>query len=349
MNEIKALRDRIDKIDEKIVELLNERAEIAEKIMQMKEHPYHPDREKEVYAKILSKSGAFPRDALLAVFREIMSASFIKYPIKVAYLGPEATFTHMAAMQKFGECAKYIPSSSIEEVFLEVEKGRVHYGVVPIENSIEGVITSTLDMFVNSSLKICAEILLHIRHNLLSKKPIEQIDKVYSHPHAFAQCREWLKKNLPHAQYIHMYSTADAVKKAKEEDASAIASSLASTIYALPILCEGIEDYVHNYTRFLVIGKQHVPPTGEDKTSILFCLKDEVGALYKALEPFAKCGINLTKIESRPSRRQAWEYIFFLDMQGHIEEENVKRALFELDKKATFLKILGSYPREREI
>jgi chorismate mutase/prephenate dehydratase len=345
--ELESLRKKIDRIDEKIVSLLNERAELVEKVMQLKERPYHPHREQEVYKKVLRKKGAFPEHALIAVFREIMSASFVHHPPKVAFLGPEATFTHMAARQRFGECAKYLPLSSIEEVFTEVEKERAHYGVVPIENSIEGVVTSTLDMFVRTPLKICAEVLLQIRHNLLSEKSLEQIKRVYSHPHAFAQCREWLRRHLPKAECMEVQSTADAAKRAREEGASAIASKLAASLYKLPILIEGIEDHSHNYTRFLIIGKQNPPPTGEDKTSILFCLKDEVGALYAALEPFAKCRINLTKIESRPSRRQAWEYIFFVDMQGHVEEENVKDALSHLQSRVTFLKILGSYPMER--
>jgi chorismate mutase/prephenate dehydratase len=268
--------------------------------------------------------------------------------IKVAYLGPEGTFTHLAAMKKFGEKAKYIPVKTIDEVFREVEKKRVDYGVVPVENSIEGIVTHTLDVFLESDLKIISEISLEIHHYLLSKEnSIDKIKKIYSHPQAIAQCRNWIGENLPEAEIFETESTISAVKKVmKEKNAAAIASEIASSMYNLNIIAERIEDFRENITRFLVIGSEFAEKTGNDKTSILFSIKDRVGALHDILSYFKEENINLTKIESRPSKKKAWEYVFFVDFIGHKDDINVKRALNNVEKVSVFLKILGSYPRE---
>ncbi|MCX7916959.1 MAG: prephenate dehydratase, partial [bacterium] len=273
-----------------------------------------------------------------SMFREIV----------VSYLGPEGTFTHQAALSKFGKKARYLPVKTIDEVFREVEKERADYGVVPIENSIEGVVTHTLDVFIESDLKITSETPPPTPHFLLSKeKAISDINKVYSHPQAIAQCRNWIGQNLPNAEIFETESTTSAVKKViKEKNSAAIASEIAAEMYNLNILAERIEDFRENVTRFLVIGKDFTEKTGNDKTSILFSIKDKVGALHDILAPFKKENINLTRIESRPSKKKAWEYVFFVDFNGHKDEPNVKKALGKIKKSTIFLKILGSYPKE---
>ncbi len=353
--ELKKLREEIDKIDKEILRLLSERARLVLKIGEKKRREglpiYSPAREREVMERWLKENpGPLTEKDLRSIYREISSVFLnLQKPLVIAYLGPEATFTHQAAALKFGHTPKYLPTKSIEEVFREVEKGKADFGVVPVENTTEGVETHTLDMFVESELLISDEILLKIVHNLLSYSPLEKIKKIYSHPQAIAQCRGWLEKNVPQAEMIEVYSTSRAVELAKKEkEAGAIASELASTVYNLPIQERGIEDRRINITRFLVIGKDRMERTGKDKTSIMFALKDEVGALFKSLEPFWRHGINLTKIESRPSKRRPWEYYFFVDMEGHREEERLRKALDELSHFAIYLKILGSYP-QREV
>lgn len=351
MSRLEKLRKEIDGIDEEILSSLNKRIELAKKIGQLKQAQnkvsYHPDREKEVYSRLKEKNkGPFPNKGLEAVYREIMSASLaVEGPLKVAYLGPEATFTHLAAKNKFGTSAQYLSVKSIADVFSACERQEANYGVVPIENTTEGVVTHTLDMFLDSNLKICSESLLDVSLYLLSNSPISKIKRLYSHPQPFAQARAWLDNNLKDAERIEVSSTAQAAKLAGgEERSAAIATELAASIYGLDIIAERIEDRSDNCTRFLVIGQAESPPTGEDKTSILFSIKDKVGALYEMLLPFAKHGINLSKIESRPLRQQAWQYVFFVDLCGHKEEERVKKALGELEQGCVFLKILGSYP-----
>jgi chorismate mutase/prephenate dehydratase len=266
-------------------------------------------------------------------------------PVKVAYLGPQATFTHLAAQKRFGSQIEYIPCNNITDVFLEVERDGADYGVVPIENSIEGVVTHTLDMFVDSDLKICAQILLDVSHNLLSKSPLDKIKRVYSNPQVFGQCRLWLQDNLSHADRIEVSSTTRAAQIAsKEKYSGCIASALAAKVYGLKIIAADIEDSPHNVTRFLVIGKKDTGQTGCDRTSVMFSIKDHVGALHDMLVPFKKYRVNLTKIESRPSRKKVWDYYFFLDLQGHYKDTGVKKALDDLEDKCTFLKVLGSYP-----
>jgi chorismate mutase/prephenate dehydratase len=354
MKKIDELRRKIDEIDEKLIELLNKRAEIVKEVIEIKEKEkksvFDPSREKKIIERLINKNKGMLKPEDLKI---IMESIFKIYrgmfrEIKVAYLGPEGTFTHLAAMKKFGEKAKYIPVKTIDEVFREVEKKRVDYGVVPVENSIEGIVTHTLDVFLESDLKIISEISLEIHHYLLSKEnSLDKIKKIYSHPQAIAQCRNWIGENLPEAEIFETESTISAVKKVmKEKNAAAIASEIASSMYNLNIIAERIEDFRENITRFLVIGSDFAEKTGNDKTSILFSIKDRVGALHDILSYFKEENINLTKIESRPSKKKAWEYVFFVDFIGHKDDINVKRALNNVEKVSVFLKILGSYPRE---
>ena len=344
-------RKKIDKIDDEIIELINSRVRIAVEIGKIKDREsreYHaPDRERGILERLESRNkGPLPSESVRAIYREIMSASLaLQHRVCIAYLGPEATFTHLAALKKFGASAHYLSAKSIADVFADVEKGRAEYGVVPIENSMEGGITHTLDMFIDSELKIWAEVSLAISHNLLSNVPLEGIRVVYSHPQAFAQCRLWVEGNLSSVVLKEVSSTAKAAELASsEKGTAAIASEVASRLYNLKTVAKGIEDSGPNLTRFLVISKGSPERTGVDKTSVMFSIKDRVGALYDMLQPFKKCGINLTKIESRPSRRKAWDYFFFVDIMGHQKDENVARALNGLAEECVYLKILGSYP-----
>jgi chorismate mutase/prephenate dehydratase len=350
--DIEQHRRRVDAIDEKLLELLNKRAEVVMKIGRLKQKTqsdlHAPAREQEIYRRLERiNKGPFPNEALRAVFREILSASLsLEGPLKVAYLGPKATFTHLACLRQFGNSASYVPVNSIKEVFFEVERGRADYGVVPIENSTEGVVNHTLDMFVDSPLKIAAEVLQEVSHHLMSRSgKIEDIKRIYSHPHAIAQCKTWLENHLPRVPTSEVFSTAKAAETCVDDpSAAAIASELSAQLYGLQIVKRRIEDNIHNFTRFLVIAPKSPGRTGRDKTSVLFSIRDRVGALYDMLRPFAANHINLTKIESRPSRRKAWEYIFFVDMEGHIEDEKVRAALDELQPQCLYLKVMGSYP-----
>ncbi len=350
--EIKKLRKEINKIDVQILDLLNKRAKVAINIGKTKKKRgvsvYMPDRERDVINSLIKKNqGPLISEALKNIYREIMSASLnLQKKLTIAYLGPEATYTHEAATKKFGSSSDYKPLTNMKEIFSAVEKGIADFGVVPIENSTEGVVTHTLDMFIESDVKICDEILLPISHCLLSMSKKRAIKKVYSKDQALAQCSMWLQKNLPGVPLIEVYSTAQAVKlAAKQRTSAAIASQLASRLYNLPIVAKNIEDSSVNVTRFLVIGKESSQPTGNDKVSLIFSLKDRIGALHSSLTPFYKHKINLTKIESRPSRRKIWEYYFFVDLEGHDEEKKVRQAIEELKPLCTFLKVLGSYPR----
>lgn len=352
---LKGLRDEVDRIDDKILELLNERARVVIEIAKVKAEgsvgPYAPEREREIYQRLMKRNlGPFPTQAVKNVFREIMSASLsLERPLKVAFLGPKATFTHLACIQHFGLSSDLIPKKDIADVFNDVEKGRVAFGVVPIENTTEGVVSHTLDMFTTSGLKICAEIMMEITLALLNKSGrIEDVKAIYSHPHAIAQCKEWLKNHLPNTPIFDVPSTAMAAQMVMDEPSSAaIASEYAATIYDLQVVERRIEDHLNNFTRFLVIGRETPLRCGEDKTSIMFSIKDAPGALYRMLKPFAEKGINLTKIESRPQKQKAWEYVFFLDLDGHISDPKVKEALKELEGQCVFLKVLGSYPKAR--
>lgn len=352
MSELDELRKKIDEIDFRILELLNKRAEIAIDIGKAKQNKklsiHSPEREREILKRLAELNpGPFPDNVLKLLYEEILSASLsLQQPLKVAYLGPSATFTHLAASRKFGSSTEYLPESTIREVFESVTRGKAQYGVVPIENSNEGVVNYTLDMFVDSDLKIAFEIMLRISHNLLSRSgKRDDIKKIYSHPQARAQCRGWLEKNFPGLPVIEELSTAAAAKRvSKDQNAAAVASELAASVYNLKFIDKGIEDFKSNFTRFLVIANESPPRTGKDKTSVMLSIKDRAGALYAILRPFAKHKINLTKIESRPSRRKAWEYIFFIDMEGHIEDKGVKKAIHDLKNQCLYLKVLGSYP-----
>lgn len=352
---LEQLRNEIDSLDAQIVETLNRRARVAGEVGRLKasqDRDFHvPSREREVYERVTRlNQGPLPEEALRSIFREIMSACLaLESPLRVAYLGPKATFSHLATMQQFGLSARLEPQKSIPAVFEEVEKGKAQYGVVPVENSTEGVITHTLDMFVDSNLLITSEIILDIHHDLLSRTGrMEDIRKVYSHPQPIAQCRRWLEENLPNVPLVDVASTAVAAQIVSEDyTAAAIASELAASLYDLKVVRSRIEDQVNNVTRFLVISRKPSEPTGNDKTSILFSVKDEPGILYRMLEPFARRGVNLSKIESRPVKTKAWEYIFFLDMSGHVSEQPVNEAIEELRQFCQFLKILGSYPKAR--
>ena len=351
---IQQYRQSIDRIDDEILKLLNERSKNVVEIGKLKKQSdteanlHTPGREAEIVDRLMRQNqGPFPNDAIRTVYREIMSASLsLEGPQTVAYLGPRATFTHLACIQKFGESAQYVPVNSIKDVFNEVERGRANFGVVPIENSTEGVVNHTLDMFVDSSLLIYGEVLQEVSHHLLSKADrSEDIKKIYSHPHAIAQCRNWLETNLPHVPLSEVPSTARAAELCVDDlSGAAIASELAGQLYGLKVLKARIEDNINNFTRFLVLSQKPSERTGKDKTSVMLSVKDKVGALYELLRPFASHGINMTKIESRPSRRKAWEYIFFVDIEGHLEEDRVKKALEEVKGRCLFLKVLGSYP-----
>jgi len=352
--ELQSYRKEIDRIDDEILRLLNERSQHVIEIGKAKRRAdaeanlHTPAREAEIIERLTTHNhGPFPNEAIRSVYREIMSASLsLEGPQKVAYLGPPATFTHLACIQKFGTSADYIAVTSIKDVFNEVERGRAHFGVVPIENSTEGVVNHTLDMFFDSNLMIYGEILQEVSHYLLSKTGrLEGIKKIYSHPHAIAQCRNWLETNLPNVPVSEVPSTARAAELCRDTpSAAAIASELAGQLYGLKVVKSRIEDNINNFTRFLILSKKAPERTGKDKTSVMLSVKDKVGALYDLLRPFASHGLNLTKIESRPSRRKAWEYIFFVDIEGHAEEDRVKKALDEIKGRCLFMKVLGSYP-----
>ncbi len=351
-SDLSRFRRQIDAVDEKILECLNERAKIVKKVgalkRQTKADLHSPDREREIYDRLTALNrGPFPNAAVVAVFREILSASLsLEGPLKVAYLGPRATFTHLAAAQRFGESIGEVPVSSIKEVFEEVERGRSDYGVVPIENSTEGVVNHTLDLFVESPLKIAGEVLLNVTHHLLSQSgKMEEIRKVASHPHAIAQCRNFLERELSGVPILEVSSTARAAQiAAADRSVGAIASELAARIYRLAVIKRRIEDNIHNRTRFLVIAPKSPSLSGKDKTSIMVSLKDRVGALHDFLRGFAEHGVNLTMIQSRPSRRKAGEYVFYIDLEGHLEEPRVSKALENLSRGTLGLKVLGSYP-----
>ncbi len=351
--EIQELRKKVDEVDDQILELLNQRATLVIEIGKIKatknKEFYAPKREQEIYQRLIQQNrGPFPVHGIRSVFREIFSASLsLEKPLTVSFLGPRATFTHLACMEYFGRSGNFLPEKNIRDVFEGVERERVDFGIIPIENSTEGVIPHTLDLFVDSDVRICAEVLMEISLDLLSRySRIGDVQKVYSHPHAIAQCKKWLETHLADAQIIDVESTARAAEIAMSEPHSAaIASSFAGKLYDLNVLERRIQDHPHNYTRFVVIGKKEIERTGNDKTSVVFSLKDNIGALYNALKPFADHRINLTKIESRPHRRIPWEYLFFVDMEGHRDDENVKKALDELKNVCSEFKLLGSYPR----
>lgn len=346
------LRAKIDALDTKILEALNERARAAIEIGKIKHSTnsvfYVPERERAVFEALKQKNqGPLSNAAVKSIYREVISCiRSLEMPTTVAFLGPAHTFSQLAAQRIFGATAQLHPMVTVSDIFTEVERGRVDYGVIPVESSMGGGVSDTLDRFMTSDLKIINEVLLHVTQNLLSKSPIEKISKVYSKDQSFFQCRNWLQANLPHAELVNASSTSEAARIASgEEGAAAIGSVLAAEPNGLEVLAERIEDSPHNYTRFLALGQQVVKPTGRDKTSLLASVRNRPGALHGLLVPLSSEGIDLTKIESRPSRRKAWEYVFFIDFLGHVEDPPVKEALDEVADFCTELKILGSYPR----
>ena len=352
MDPLEAHRQEIDRIDAEILKLLSERARIALEVGKIKRSKkaelYDPSREAQVYKRLAElNDGPFDTRAVRLIFREIISASHaLQEPVKVAYLGPKATFTHLACLKHFGSSVTNRPANNIKEVFDEVEKGLADFGVVPIENSNEGVVTHTLDLFSESPLNIFGEIVLEVTHHLLSKaKSLDEIKQIYSHAQAIGQCKHFIEQNLPDVSLTSVSSTSKAAELCQNDASSAaIASEAAGRIYNLPVLEKRIEDSTENRTRFLIISKKKNKPTGADKTSIIVSIRDMPGALYKVLRHFAKQQINLSKIGSRPSKKKAWEYLFHIDMLGHIEDEPIQKALEDLKSHMISIKVLGAYP-----
>lgn len=349
------VRARIDSIDRELLRLLNQRAECALEVAHIKRkddpeaHFYRPEREAQVLRSVKEQNpGPLAGDTLAFLFREIMSACLaLEEPLRIAYLGPEGTFTQAAALKQFGHQAKAIPVASIGDVFREVESAACHYGLVPVENSTEGVISHTLDSFISSPLHICGEVMLSIHHHLLATGgSLAEVKQVYSHQQSLAQCRAWLDRNLPNAERLPVASNAEAARLAAENGAgtAAIAPEAAASIYGLKTLQGNIEDEPGNTTRFLVVGRESVPPSGDDKTCLLLSTRNEAGALHRLLAPLAEHGISMTRIESRPSRRGAWDYVFFVDLLGHQQDEKVAKALVELKAQAALFRVLGSFP-----
>lgn len=344
-------RKAIDKLDAQIVRLLNERTlhvlAIGEIKLKAGEEIYVPARERAVLQRICRlNAGPMTDEQLRAVYREVMSSALaLEKTLTIAYLGPEATFTHQAAIKRFGSSLNYTAQKTIADVFTEVSKHRADYGVVPVENSTEGVVTHTLDMFVESDLKIVSQVVLRIQQCLMSNAPRAQIQKLYAHPQSLAQCRGWIQNHLLRVEIVETSSNARSAElAAREKNTAAIGGLLAAEKYQLRVLEQDIQDNAANATRFLVLGRQCSPPTGSDRTSLMVSISDKVGALHHALAAFRRYRINLTKIESRPSKRKAWEYFFFIDCDGHVQDRKVARAITKLEQECSYVKVLGSYP-----
>jgi chorismate mutase/prephenate dehydratase len=345
-------RKAIDKLDEQLVRLLSERTRHVLAIGEIKhaagEEIYAPHRERAVLDRVAKLNpGPMTDEQIRAIYREIMSSALaLEKTLSIAYLGPEATFTHQAAVRRFGSSLRYVDQKTIADVFTEVQKGRADYGVVPVENSTEGVVTHTLDMFVDSDLKIVSQSILPIQYCLASiGGSVKNIKRLHVHPQALGQCRRWVQQNLPGVEILEASSNARSAElTALDNEAAAVTGYLAAEKYGLEILEQDIQDNAANATRFLVLGRQCGPPTGKDRTSLMISVTDKVGALHEALASFRRGKINLTKIESRPSKRKAWEYFFFIDCDGHAQEKKVARAIKNLGEHCNFVKILGSYP-----
>ncbi len=353
---LEQLRDQIDAIDAKLVELINDRARVVVEIgkLKNKDHSpiYAPDREKLVVDKVIAANhGPLQNKTLAAIWRELMSGSFfLERPLRIAFLGPEGSFSHTAALLKFGQSVEYEAVADIRAIFEEVSKGHSDVGLVPIENSAGGGVRESLDGFVETDVMICGEVNMAIHHNLLANCPIDRIEKIYSQPEVFAQCRNWLSNMFREARTIPVASTARAAQMAAEESgAAAIASIVAAEIYGLKVLCEDIEDISNNITRFLVLSKEGAKPTGDDKTIILFSTAHRTGALVDVLSVFKNYGINMTNIGSRPNKKREWEYYFFVDFLGHRDDDNVRQALQEAKSHCLQLSVLGSFPRSTAV
>ena len=352
---LESLRKKIDEIDSLLIDTISERARCAQQVAEVKEDQgdqayYKPEREAQVLRRVMEKNqGPLGNEEMARLFRQIMSACLaLEQPVKVAYLGPEGTFTQEAALKHFGDSAVSVPQSAIDEVFREVLSGSCHYGVVPVENSTEGVISHTLGSFMDSSLKICGEVELRIHQHFMVGINTDKnnISRVYSHAQSLAQCRQWLNSNFPAIERVAVSSNAEAAKRVQGEwNSAAIAGDMACELYDLEKLHEKIEDNPDNSTRFLIIGREEVPKSGKDRTSVVVSVRNKPGALHDLLEPFQRHGVDMTRLESRPSRNSNWTYVFFIDFEGHIEDQAVSKVLDELNSQVIELKVLGSYPR----
>ena len=352
--DLPALRYQIDSIDKHLLALISERARCAQRVAEVKADSgdavfYRPEREAQVLRKVMeANAGPLDDEDVARLFREIMSACLaLEQPVTVAFLGPEGTFTQEAALKHFGHSVLSRPMTAIDEVFREVSSGAANYGVVPIENSTEGVVNHTLDSFLESSLKICGEVELRIHHHFMfgANTRAENITRVYSHPQSLAQCRKWLDANYSNIERIPVSSNAEAARRVQGEwNSAAIAGDMAEQLYGLEKIHEKIEDYPDNSTRFLVIGRDDIPPSGDDKTSIIASVNNAPGALYLLLEPFQTHGVDLTRVETRPARSGTWSYVFFIDFLGHQDDKNVTAALDLVRERVADLRILGSYP-----
>lgn len=352
--ELAGVRAQIDAIDTQLLDLLNQRARCAQHVGEIKArhgeagHIYRPEREAQVLRRIQDANpGPLSGEQVTFFFREVMSACLsLEETLGIAFLGPLGTFSESAATKQFGHAARLLPQNSIDDVFREVEAGHARYAVVPVENSTEGAVGRHMDLLLTTPLRICGEVVLRVHQNLLSKAAdLKQIKTVYSHPQSLAQCHEWLNRMLPDAARISVGSNAQAAQKAAEEEgAAAIAGEAASARYALPKLAENIEDEPNNTTRFLVLGKHDAGISGKDKTSLVMSAPNRTGSLLELLAPLAEAGVSMSRLESRPARHTLWEYVFYVDIEGHREDAVVKQALEELAKRAAYLKVLGSYP-----
>lgn len=351
---LEELRAQIDRIDREVVALLNERARVSERVGEIKRgdgnqppvRVYQPDREEQVYANVAAANeGPLSSEALRAIYREILSSSrALQRTVRVGYLGPVATFTYEAARRHFGRSSTLVPCATIGDVFAEAQRGTIDYGLVPIENSTGGVIATTLDHLLEGDLQICGQEELPVSHFLLSRGTLDQIKTVYSHPQALAQCRRWLADHLPGVNQVETASTAAAAEVARDPTTAAIATESAAEIYDLPVLARHVEDASTNLTRFFVVGPHASGPTGHDRAAIVFGVQNRIGALQQALQSLAENGVNLSRIESRPSRRRLWEYVFFVDVDGHPSEDRIRQALQTLSSACTFVRVLGSWP-----
>ncbi len=355
IDRLHALREQIDGLDRQIQTLISERARCAQQVGTIKQAAgatgnfYRPEREAQVLRRVIeANQGPLSSEEMARLFREIMSACLaLEEPLRIAFLGPEGTFTQAAALKHFGQSIHSIPLRAIDEVFREVEAGSADYGVVPVENSTEGVVNHTLDMFLQSPLRICGEVQMRINHHLITRATeLAAVQRIYSHRQSLAQCREWLDANLPRVEQIEVGSNGEAALRVRDEpDAAAIAGQCAADIYQLPTLVRNIEDEPNNTTRFLMIGSQPIAPSGDDKTALLVASLNRPGALFNLLEPLARNNVSMSRIESRPSRRGMWDYVFFIDLDGHAQDEPVAKALAELREQASLFRVLGSYPK----
>jgi chorismate mutase/prephenate dehydratase len=353
-SELADARGEIDAIDAQLLDLLNRRARCAQKVGEIKarhgegETVYRPEREAQVLRRVKDKNaGPLPDDSVSCLFRELMSACrSLERPLSVAFLGPLGTFSESAAAKHFGHAARLSPQASIDDIFREVEAGRADFAVAPVENSTEGAIGRTLDLLMASPLKLCGEVVLRIHQHLMSRETsLDAITKVYSHAQSLAQCHEWLGRSLPKAQRLPVGSNAQAAQlAAAEPGTAALAGEAAAARYDLSILANNVEDQANNTTRFLVLGRQETGPSGNDKTSLIMSAPNRTGSLGELLAPFSDAGVSMTRLESRPARHTLWEYVFYVDVEGHRDDPGVARALTELARRAAYLKVLGSYP-----